>query len=142
MRHQTNLPASETTGFSCLRLYSLLHHYSSRGARRDVGPALRRMVALAMALLLLPAWQGELLAQQAPPPQLGQAREDYSGQLQSDQSGYEGQPYQAVDAYSQQGNGQVQPLNAVRLQQLVAPIALYPDTLVALVLPRPPIPRR
>jgi hypothetical protein len=43
--------------------------------------------------------------------------------------------YQAVDAYQQQGNGQVvQPLNAVRLQQLVAPIALYPDALVALVL--------
>src|ERR1035438_307361 len=118
MRHQTNLPASETTRFSCLRPYSLLHNHSGRGARGDVGPALRRMVALAMALLLLPAWQGELLAQQVPPPPLGQAREDYSGQLQSDESGYEGQPYQDVDAYSQQGNGQVQPLNAVRLQQL------------------------
>ena len=92
------------------------------------------MVALAMALLLLPAWQGELLAQQAPPTQLGQAQQDYSGQIQSDESGYGAQPYQAVDAYPQQGNAQVQPLNAVRLEQLVAPIALYPDTLVALVL--------
>jgi len=50
-----------------------------------------------MALLLLLAWQGELLAQQTSPPQLGQAQQDYSGQLQSDESGYEGRPYQAVD---------------------------------------------
>src|SRR5271167_775172 len=134
MRHQTNLSSSETARFSRLRLYSLLHNYSGRSARGDVGLALRCMVALAMALLLMPAWQGELLAQQAPPPQLGQAQEDYSGQLQSDESGYKGQPYQAVDAYLQQENGQVQPLPAERLQQLVAPIALYPDALVALVL--------
>jgi len=93
------------------------------------------MVALAMALLLLPVWQGELLAQQTTPPHFGQAQQDYSGQLQSDEPGYGAQPYQAGDAYPQQGNGQVvQPLNAVRLQQLVAPIALYPDALVALVL--------
>lgn len=130
MRRQTNLSATEAASFSRLRLYSLLHNYSERG----IWPALRRMVALAMALLLLPAWQGELLAQQAPPTQLGQAQQDYSGQLQSDGSSYGAQPYQAVDAYPQQGNAQVQPLNAVRLEQLVAPIALYPDTLVALVL--------
>ncbi|MDR3749263.1 MAG: DUF3300 domain-containing protein [Acidobacteriota bacterium] len=134
MKPRTYLHASRTAKFSRLRLYSPLHNCSGRGARGDVGPALRRLVALAMALFLLPAWQGELLAQQAPPPQLGQGLEDYSGQLQSDQSGYEGQPYQTVDAYSQQGNGPVQPLNGVHLQQLVAPIALYPDTLVALVL--------
>ncbi len=37
--------------------------------------------------------------------------------------------------YPQQGYGQVpaQPLDAAQLEQLVAPIALYPDTLVAQV---------
>ncbi len=130
MRHQMHLSASETARFPRPRLYSILHN--SFGG---VGPALRRMVALAMAVLLLPAWQGELLAQQTSPPHFGQAQQDYSGQLQSDESGYGEQPYPAVDTYQQKGNGQVvQPLNAVRLQQLVAPIALYPDALLALVL--------
>jgi hypothetical protein len=131
MRRQTHLSASEPARFPRLRLYSILHNYSFGG----VGPALRRMVALAMALLLLPVWQGKLLAQQTSPPRFGQAQQDYSGQIQSDEPGYGERRYQAVDAYQQQGNGQVvQPLNAVRLQQLVAPIALYPDALVALVL--------
>lgn len=91
------------------------------------------MLALVMALLLLPLSEGELLAQQAPPPpQYAQPQQDYSGQMQSDESGYPAQP---VDAYPQPVNAQVvQPLDAVRLEQLVAPIALYPDSLVALVL--------
>jgi hypothetical protein len=48
-------------------------------------------------------------------------------------------PYSdSVQAYPERGYGQAssstQPLNAVQLEQLVAPIALYPDTLVAQVL--------
>ena len=49
---------------------------------------------------------------------------------------YAQQPYvpqQPAQAYPQQGGG-MQPLNADQLEQLVAPIALYPDTLVAQVL--------
>jgi hypothetical protein len=55
------------------------------------------------------------------------------------QQGY-GQPqYQAQPSYAQPGYGQPaqaggQALNADQLEQLVAPIALYPDTLVAQVL--------
>ena len=52
------------------------------------------------------------------------------------QQAYTQQPYQAP--YPQQGYGQpqgsVQPLNADQVEQLVAPIALYPDMLVAQVL--------
>jgi hypothetical protein len=100
------------------------------------------MVALAMALLLLPLGQGELFAQQAPPQGERSAQNDpYNGQYAPDQqSGYGQQPYSqqpypaSGQVYPQQGGGQVQPLNADQLDQLVAPIALYPDTLVAQVL--------
>jgi len=53
------------------------------------------MVALAMALLLLPLGQGELFAQQAPPPGQGSSQNDqYNGQYAPDQqSGYGHQPY-------------------------------------------------
>ena len=108
--------------------------------------ALRRLVALAMALLLLPLGQAELFAQPAPPPQLGRSQSDpYNRQYAPDQrSGYGQQPY-AQPPYP--ASGQVDPrqvdeqaplpagpLDAEQLEQLVAPIALYPDTLVAQVL--------
>ena len=93
------------------------------------------MIALALAALLIPMSCGELLAQQAPPPQFGRAQQDYSGQIQSDEDGYPAPPYNAVGSYPQQPSAtEVQPLGTDRLEQLVAPIALYPDTLVALVL--------
>jgi Protein of unknown function (DUF3300) len=99
--------------------------------------AVRRALALALAILL-PMWQTELFAQQqeTAPVQLRQPGQDYSGQIQTNDAAYPAQqPYQAVDTYSQQpGQPAIQPLDAGRLQQLVAPIALYPDTLVALVL--------
>lgn len=96
-------------------------------------------------MLLVPVSCGELFAQQeqAPPPQYEQPQQDYNQQIQSDEAGYPEQPYQQENAYPQQpdnaypqqGNGQlVQPLSPDRLEQLVAPIALYPDSLVALVL--------
>ncbi|HUD23679.1 MAG TPA: DUF3300 domain-containing protein [Acidobacteriaceae bacterium] len=55
------------------------------------------------------------------------------------QQSYTQQPYQTQpQSYPQQGYGQAQssaqPLNAEQLEQLVAPIALYPDTLVAQML--------
>jgi hypothetical protein len=119
--------------------------------------ALRRFVALTLALLLLP---GELLAQQVPynqqyPPnqqsgygQPGYAQpQSYGQQPYAQQQPYGQQPYAQPQPYGQQPYGQqpyaqpgygqaqmpVQPLNAQQLEQLVAPIALYPDPLVAQV---------
>ncbi len=107
---------------------------------------LTRQVAPAMALLLLPLGQGELFAQQAPPPGQEWSQNDpYNGQYAPDQQSSDGQqpyaqqPYPVSgQVYPQQGYGQAQPLaqprDAEQLKQLVAPIALYPDTLVAQVL--------
>jgi hypothetical protein len=128
-----------STQNSSIRRYFLLpcprpHRLDLRGSdwlQRSV----HKMVALTLAALLMPISCGELLAQQAPPPQFGRAQQDYSGQIQSDEDGYPAQPYNAVGSYPQQANPVViQPLGTDRLEQLVAPIALYPDTLVALVL--------
>ena len=103
--------------------------------------ALRRLIALAMALLLLPLGQAELFAQQAPASGQGSSQSDpYNGAFAPDQqSGYGQQPYPASGQVDpQQGDGQAQAsaesLSTERLEQLVAPIALYPDALVAQVL--------
>jgi len=90
-----------------------------------------------MALLLLPSGQEQLFAQQAPPPEQPESQSDpYNGQYAPDQqSGYGQQSYpDSGQAYPQQGDVQAQPLSADQLEQLVAPIALYPDTLVAQML--------
>ena len=88
-----------------------------------------------MALLLLPIWQEAMWAQQSTAPQFGQSQQDYRGQLQSDQAGYPAQAYQGADTNAPPAYGQtVQPLSGEQLQQLVAPIALYPDRLIALML--------
>ena len=50
------------------------------------------------------------------------------------QYGYGQQQFAQPQGYSQQGYGQEQPLSPDELQQLVAPIALYPDNLVAEIL--------
>jgi hypothetical protein len=105
------------------------------------------MLAVVVVLLLLEP--GKLFAQQIPPGDQARSHNDlYIGQYapsQSEQQSYPGQqsdaqrPYSdSGQAYPEQGYGQAptpaQPLNAVQLEQLVAPIALYPDTLVAQVL--------
>ncbi len=131
MKSLAKLSASQILRFSRLHLHASkqLYHYT-----HSLWPATRRMLALLMALLL-PMWQAELFAQQqAAPLQLGQPQQDYSSQIQSDDPNYPAQQdHPAADA-QQQGQPFVQPLGPDRLQQLVAPIALYPDTLVALVL--------
>lgn len=142
MSPRTYLHTSRTASFSRRRLDSPHDYSPDTGATGGVVQALRRLVALAMALLLLPLGQGELFAQQAPPPgQEWSQNGPYNGQYAPDQQTGDGQqpyaqqPYPATgQVYSEQGYGQSQPLNAERLQQLVAPIALYPDTLVAQVL--------
>ncbi len=144
------------------------------GLRGTVIRVLRGGLALSLAVLLLPVSEGDLLAQQAPPPpdqRYGQYPStepppQYGQQPQYDppqqqpydpQQSYPQQPYDqaappAPDAYPEQGYGDQQgyppadqsnpqpqlapqqPLSPEQLQQLVAPIALYPDALVAQVL--------
>jgi hypothetical protein len=108
-----------------------------------------------MALLMLLPMGSELFAQQtpyygqyAPGQQSGYGQQPYSPQPYPQQAypqqSYSQQPYvqqsypTAGRAYPQQAYGQAQPvarpLNAQQLEQLVAPIALYPDTLVAQML--------
>ncbi|HXW92808.1 MAG TPA: DUF3300 domain-containing protein, partial [Terriglobales bacterium] len=130
MSRPTKLSAWHTIAFPSMRLCSLEHSHPNV----SLWPTLRRMLALVMVFVLLQGWWGELSAEQAP-LQVGRAQEDDSGQLHSEEAGYPGQAYASVDGDSQPRSEQVmQPLDAERLEQLVAPIALYPDTLVALVL--------
>src|ERR1700761_8398143 len=106
---------------------------------RNIKQAFRRIVALSLAVLLLPV---EMLAQQgygAPYPQSPQQGypQQYGGypqqQQQYPQQDAEQDPYPDQQAYSQQPDYQnpptygpsVQPLSAQQLEQLVAPIALY-----------------
>jgi Protein of unknown function (DUF3300) len=135
-----------------MKLLNFLHasRTSSGTGGRGVAQALRRCLALAMALLLLPVSQVELFAQQYPDPgQYGPSQQPVYGQQASypQQQAYpqqqpyyqQQQPYPQPQSYGdQQSYGQpqtqVQPLAAQQLEQLVAPIALYPDSLVAEVL--------
>ena len=91
-----------------------------------------------MAFLLLTLTQANLFAQQMPYDEAG-PHDQYGQPYSPDrQSGY-GQPYSySGPGYSEPGYAQttpsMQPLDAVQLEQLVAPIALYPDSLVAQIL--------
>jgi hypothetical protein len=89
-----------------------------------------------LVLSLILGGRNELVAQQAPPEDQGwsQSDQNYPQYPQDQQSGYGQQPY-PDQGYAQQGSPpSVQPLNAGQLEQLIAPIALYPDALVAQVL--------
>lgn len=96
----------------------------------------RRLLALATALILASMVQGKLFAQS----QQSNNNDNYSqpGYPQQQPNGQDSYVPQAYPAPSQQnteqGYGQAQPLNSQDLDQLVAPIALYPDALVAQVL--------
>jgi hypothetical protein len=104
---------------------------------------------MCLALFLLPLSQGELVAQQAPSSGQGWSQSTSYGmygadeQLDYGQGGYsQPQPYTqqpAPQSYSSADQGYQQqatrqPLGAEQLEQLVAPIALYPDVLLAQVL--------
>ncbi len=113
---------------------------SARNAARQ----LQSLLVVAVLLFLLAP--GRLFAQQTPTGDQGWPQNDpYKGQYapnsQSDygQQSYAQQAYrESGQAYPQQAYDQAltpaQPLNASQLEQLVAPIALYPDALVAQVL--------
>ena len=137
MKSQTYPHGSRPTRLSRLSLDTLDDSSPDRG----VTQVLTRLVALATALVLLSLGQQELLAQQAPPPAQGESQNDpYNGQYAPDQQLGDGQsPYPASGQVSPQpddGHAQppAEPLDAEQLEQLVAPIALYPDRLVAQVL--------
>ena len=98
-----------------------------KGAAQQSGSLLAQT---AVVLFLLGI--GKVFAQQTPAGEPGWAQNDqYNTEAQ--------RPYPDSDQpYPPQGYGQTpasaQPLNAEQLEQLVAPIALYPDALVAQVL--------
>jgi hypothetical protein len=98
------------------------------GLVSSLGEAAKRSTALALAALMLPLGVGNLTAfgQEAPPPPPpDQAQPADQSAPPADQA-----PPPPDQAPPQQYN----PLNADQLDQLVAPIALYPDSLVAQVL--------
>ena len=82
---------------------------------------------LAVAVLLLLLEPGELFAQQTPPGDQGWSQNDPIRQYSPNQQSGQRSDYGQAPAPTQ-------PLNAIQLEQLVAPIALYPDALVAQVL--------
>lgn len=104
-------------------------------SQAGVANLFRRGLALALAYLMIPIGIGDVYAQsygqQAPPPppdqQYNQPYNQQYGPQNNQQYGPQyGQPYGQTGYY--------QPLSPDQLDQLVAPIALYPDALVAQVL--------
>ena len=104
-------------------------HTDSHSASSQT-PVIRHLKTLGLTLLLLPITQAALLAQQQPYP--NQPSQYDPGQ----QADYQQQPsYAQQPAYAPQtGYAQTQSLAPEQLEQLVAPIALNPDPLVALML--------
>lgn len=101
----------------------------------------RSLAAMVLSAGLLLVSSGKLLAQDVPPPppdasqqqdQSNQQIPQYGAQVPDD--GSQQPAAQPEDNGQQAGAPQGQPLGADQLDQLVAPIALYPDSLVAQVL--------
>src|SRR5271167_3466857 len=149
MKTQKNRSAPPAARFSRLPLNSPCGAADATSSAKCAAWQLRGLFMLAVVVLLLLLEPGKLFAQQIPPGDQARSQNDlYIGQYapnQSEQQSYPGlqsdaqQPYSdSGQAYPDQGYGQApapaQPLSAVQLEQLVAPIALYPDTLVAQVL--------
>ena len=133
--------------FSRLPVTSPSASVSRRAPQQRTVQQLRGLLTPAVVVLFLFLPKPEkVFAQQTAPGDPGWATNDpYVPNQQSEQqSDYGQQPevqrrYPDSDqSYRQQGYGQTpapaQPLNAAQLEQLVAPIALYPDALVAQVL--------
>ncbi len=150
MKRQMCGYARHAARFSRLRLNSSRCAAAATSTAKNAERKPRGLLALALVVLLLVLEPGKVLAQQMSSGDQGWPQNDrYNGQYapnqQSEQpSDYGQQPNtqqsypNSGQGYPQQGYGQApvqaQPLNAVRLEQLVAPIALYPDALVAQVL--------
>jgi hypothetical protein len=109
--------ANRSTGWRGAVLYGILqpgHSEAATGWRLGLGQLTRQGLAVVLSalMILVPMGQSNAFAQDAPPPP------DQSAPPPADS----GQPPSA------------QPLTPDQLNQLVAPIALYPDNLVAQVL--------
>jgi hypothetical protein len=128
-----------------IRLFTDSPHRVASATRAKTSLAWPRRTLLALTLIILALLgQQKLVAQQDADNSGWSQNGDYNQQYPSDQPsdvqpGYGQQPYpDSNQSYPQQGYGQPppvqQPLNAGQLEQLLAPIALYPDTLVAQLL--------
>lgn len=116
--------------------------------------ALKQVSALALMVFIVPMTTGSVLAQTTnQPPSQQEQQEGPQGppppppsQQEQQEQGPQGQPPQQNQAGfnndqgapqgpgEPQGEGSAQPLDPQQVDQLVAPIALYPDSLVAQVL--------
>ena len=124
MRPQTCSPASTCASSfvqpdSCCGLFP---------RNRSCWQRLSSLIVLTSALLLSP-----VLLAQAPYQGQSDAQQPYPDQNYPQQP-YPQQAYPAPGQIDQQAYAPRQPLSAPDLEQLVAPIALYPDTLVAQIL--------
>jgi hypothetical protein len=114
---------------------------SPKEVRNSGAQAFRMRSASAILLLLLPLSQTSAFAQQMP-SQAWPQNNPYNGQYAPSQQpaypppSYQQPAYSQPQPYAQQGYPQpmAQPLSAEQLEQLLAPIALYPDALLAQVL--------
>jgi len=150
MKPQMYRHSPRAASLSCLPLNSSRGAAAGTSNAKNATPLVRGLVALAVVVLFPLMRPGKLFAQQTPVGDPAWSQNDqYNGQYppnqQSEQqSDYEQEPdarrpySNSGQAHPQQGDGPAlapaQPLNAVQLEQLVAPIALYPDALVAQVL--------
>lgn len=123
MRSQSNLRGLRFAWSFCLPPDSPGTATPGRVTTGGASQALRRLAALAVASLLFPLSQGDLLAQQSS----GQPWPQYTNGPYPQSDPYNGQ-------YDSNQQPPPQPLTAEQLQQLVAPIALYPDALLAQIL--------
>jgi len=137
--------APRASRFSRPLLTSLHRAAAAASTAKNAARQLRALLAVGV-LVLLPE-PGKLLAQQTPPADPRWSQNDrYNGQYAPNQQSQPHSDYgqqsdaqrsfpDSGQAYPRAGYGQApaQPLDAVQLEQLVAPIALYPDTLVAQV---------
>ena len=130
MRPQEHLHASRTSGFLSPSPESTSN--LSPACNQSPYSGLKRFIANTLALALIPLGAPSLFAQQAPPEPDANMDQPYSAQYDpSQQQGYP-QPQQSYSGEAPYG--QAQGLTADQLEQLVAPIALYPDALVAQML--------
>ena len=133
MKTQKNRPTPPAARFSRLPLNSPRCDPAATSSANGAALQLRGLFMLAVAVLLLLLEPEPLSAQHIPPGDQARSQNDlYLGQYAPNQSEEQSNPY------PEPGYGRAlapaQPLNAMQLEQLVAPIALYPDTLVAQVL--------
>jgi len=133
------LYAPRAARFSRLPLNSSRCAAAAASATKNAARQFSGLLVLAAVVLIFLMEPGNLFAQQTPTgdQRWAQNNQDIGQYAPNQQSEQQSDHGQQSDAQPQQGYGQApapaQPLDAAQLEQLVAPIALYPDTLVAQV---------